>query len=40
MVERGIDRETVDPPEMSVRIDYEQEGCIEEELCNMSAKIV
>ena len=36
MVERCIDRETVDPPEMSVRIAYELEECIEEEICNMS----
>ena len=34
MVERSIDRETVEPPEMSVRIAYEQEECIEEEICD------
>ena len=36
MVERGIHRETVDPPEMSVRIADEQEECIKEEVCNTS----
>ena len=36
MVERDMDRETVDPPEMSVRIAYEQEECIEEKNFDMS----
>ena len=35
-IERGIDRETVGPPEMPVRIACEQEECIEEENCNRS----
>ena len=39
MVERGIDREIVDPPEMSVTIASEQEECIEE-ICKMSTKII
>ena len=40
MVERGIDRETVEPPEMSVRIAYEWEGCIEEEICNRFLPVI
>ena len=38
MVERGIDGENcaVRSPEMSVRIAYEQEKCIEEEICDRS----
>ena len=40
MVERDIDRETVDPPEESVRIAYEQEECIEEEIFDMSFPIL
>ena len=36
MVEKGIDRETVESPEMSVRIAYEQEECMEEEIYNRS----
>ena len=35
VVDRDIDRETIDPPEMYERIAYEKEGCIEE-ICNMS----
>ena len=32
MVERGIDRKLVDPPEISMRMACEQEECIEEEI--------
>ena len=32
MVERGIDRKLVDPPEISVKMACEQEECIEEEI--------
>ena len=35
-IERCIDRETVGSPEIPVRIDYEQEECIEEEICDKS----
>ena len=35
-IERCIDRETVRPAEMPVRIACEQEECIEEEICDMS----
>ena len=35
-IERCIARETVGLPEMPVRIAYEQEECIEEEICNRS----
>ena len=31
-----IDRETVELPEMPARIAYEQEECIEEEICERS----
>ena len=33
-IERCIDKETVGLPEMPVRIAYEQEECIEEEICD------
>ena len=36
MVERGIDRKLVDPPEISVRMACEQEEFIKEEICNRS----
>ena len=35
-IERCIDRETVGLPVMPVRIAYEQEECIEEEICDRS----
>ena len=39
-VERCIDRETVGLPEMSIRIAYEQEECIEKEICDVFTKNV
>ena len=36
MVERGIDRKPVDPPEMSMRITCEQEEFIKEEIWDRS----
>ena len=35
-IERSVDRETAGLPEIPVRIAYEQEGCIEEEICDRS----